>query len=187
MTIIKIGKYKVDKDDAWLYIQHFGRDKSNIALWEKMRKQLHDYIFEKMDIDRHSSEGIKFSHLFDEWAEPHILKYDPISAKAKKLVNSKTDAEIKASQTMLQIEMARQNMINEIGARNFTVDDKTRCRICKKELGEGIPRFNDHLLGVPGFKPINAPICSNCATLKPDDYHIAFKNLIISNRNGNHG
>ena len=173
MSIIKIGKYKVDKDDAWLYIQHFGRDKSNIALWEKMRKQLHDYIFEKMDIDRHSSEGIEFSKLFDEWAELHILKYDPISAKAKKLSNSKTDAEINTSQTMLQLEMEKEKFRAKHGCRNFSVEDTLLCRVCKKEIKGG--RYNDHLTTVFGFDVIHSPICMICAKENPDEYHKAFK------------
>ena len=48
MNTIRIGNYDVSKDDAWIYIQHFGRDKSNLHAWEKMRKYLHDYIFENL-------------------------------------------------------------------------------------------------------------------------------------------
>lgn len=175
LKTIKIGGYNINSDDVWMYIQHFGKDKSNLNAWEKMRRSLHNYIFENLNIDRNSDEGIKFGKKFDAWAEQHIMKYDPISAKAKQLSRANSDKEAKVAQTMIQIEMARQEKMNEIGARNFTVTDKNKCRICKKDLIEGIPRYNDHLIGIPGFKQINAPICMDCAKSRPDDYHIAFK------------
>jgi len=181
MTIlktIKIGGYDINSDDVWMYIQHFGKDKSNLNAWEKMRKALHNYIFENLNIDRNSDEGEKFGKKFDTWAEQHIMKYDPIAARAKQLSRANTNKDIEVAQTMTLIAIERQKRMDKIGARNFTADDTSICRVCKKELVGGIPRYNDHLISVPGFEQINSPICTECATSKPDKYHIAFKKCI---------
>lgn len=175
MTKIKIGKFDVDKDDAWIYIQHFGRDKSNIFAWEKMRKYLHDYIFENLGLDRNLEEGVEFRKAFDEWAEPHILKLDPITAGAKRLSNSETKEEREASALMLKVQMAREEIMARNGFRKPNSNDRNLCRVCKAEMIEGIPRYNDHLGVVFAVDKVNAPICMDCAENKPDEYHVAFK------------
>jgi len=172
---IRIGNYDVDKDDAWIYIQHFGRDKTILFSWEKMRKQLHDYIFEKLELERVSDEGIEFSRAFDKWAEPHILKYDPISARAKGLSNAKDNDEIKKEQYLLEMEMRKDEYRIRNGGRNFSAKDTNNCRICKKDLPEGTPRQNDHLMCPAGFEEVNSPICLDCSKDKPDEYHKAFR------------
>ncbi|NOQ37621.1 hypothetical protein GQ472_01915 [archaeon] len=179
LKTIKIDGYDINSDDVWMYIQHFGKDRSNLNAWEKMRRALHDYIFENLNLDRHSDEGLKFGKQFDAWAEPHILKYDPISAKAKRLATADTDTEIEASQMMLKIEIERQKMLDRSGGRNFTVNDKNFCRICDRELVDCVGRMNDHLMCPTGFDPIDAPICLDCAHKNPDEYHIAFKKQSI--------
>lgn len=175
MSTIKIGKIDVNKDDAWIYINHFGKDKSDISSWEKRRKYLHDYIFENLKLDRDSKEGDKFRKAFDKWAEPHILRLDPLAARAKNLTNTESSEELNLANIMLEVEIEKQKFLNSQGGRNFNSDDKNSCRICNKELIEGIPRYNDHLIMVYGYVGMNAPICMNCSENNPDEYHIAFK------------
>lgn len=170
---IKIGNYDVNKDDVWLYIQHFGRDKTDLWSWEKQRKVFHDNIFFKLGIDRFSDEGRKFSDEFDKFCEPHIMKYDGVSASMKQLSRAKTDEDIEIAQTRVQIETRRNELHTKLGFRQFKVNDVNICRICNKELEGG--RVNDHLARVDGFDEINQPICMDCSKDNPDEYHIAFK------------
>lgn len=175
MTKFKIGGCEVSKDAVWIYIQHFGRDKTDIHAWEKMRKYLHDYIFEGMNLDRNSDEGIRFGKALDRWAEPHILKYDSISATAKRLSNAEDDKDIEIATVRLRLEMEKADYRARNGFRDMQVTDRNVCRICNKELVGGIPRLNDHLAMVIGFDKIDAPICLTCSKEKPDEYHKEFK------------
>lgn len=173
VSTIKIGNYDVSKDDVWLYIQHFGRDKTDLWDWEKQRKVFHDNIFFRLGLDRFSNEGREFSSKLDKFCEPHILKYDPLSANAKNLMRAKTDEEIKSAIMKFEIENYRQQKMMELGFRNFKVNDKNVCRVCENEI-EGA-RVNDHLASVRGFDEINSPICIDCSQNNPDEYHIMFK------------
>lgn len=172
MKTIKIGKFDVSKDDALLYVQHFGKDKSNLPEWEQMRKDLHNMIFENLKLNRFSDEGREFGKLFDDWAEPQILKYDPISASAKRFCNSE-GKEQEASGLMLEMEIKKQSFMLSRGFRNLETEDTNNCRICKKELSGA--RINDHLMNVTGFKKEHSPICMDCSENNPDEYHKAFK------------
>lgn len=51
----------------------------------------------------------------------------------------------------------------------------SECRVCKKALGDGVGRYNDHILYVE--KGIDQPICSACAQNNPDEHHRAFKSV----------
>jgi len=48
-----------------------------------------------------------------------------------------------------------------------------KCRVCKKELSNGVGRYNDHILLVD--PKIKAAICSDCATNNPDEHYKKFK------------
>lgn len=52
----------------------------------------------------------------------------------------------------------------------------SKCRICGKELVDGVGRYNDHILMKSGGK-ITAPICGECAEERPDRHHLAFKQM----------
>ncbi len=175
MKTIKIGKYDVDKEIALLYVHHFGKDKNDLFSWEKQRKSIHNLIFESLGLNRTTSEGLKFSEEFDKWAEPLILKFDPLTSKLKKLSRSKDEKELEQNDIQIKMELVRQEFMRKNGIRNVKVDDSNCCRICKKNLGDGTPRINDHLAQVAGFDEVNSPICIKCSDNNPDEYNIAFK------------
>lgn len=175
METIKIGKYDVNKEDVLLYIHHFGKDKTNISEWETLRQALHNNIFDNLGINRHSELGQNFSKQLDEYCEPQMIRFDAITVKAKKLINAKTDSEIENAQMGLRMEMQTEMMKRERGIRNFKLDDKSECRVCKTDLSSGGGRTNDHLASVNGFEEVNKPICMKCSKEKPDEYHLAFK------------
>ena len=175
MEIIKIGKYDVSKVDIWEYINHFGKEKADIFAWDRVRKALHEIIFTKQNIVRTSDEGQEFSKQLDEFCIPHMEKFDAIAVRAKELSNAKTEQEIKHAQTMLEVAMYKNKKRSEMGFREQKLSDELVCRLCKKELGDGKVRINDHLATVSGFGEINNPICGDCSKDKPDEYHIAFK------------
>lgn len=145
--------------------------------WEKMRKELHDGIFESLNLKRFSEEGTKFTKVLDEFCEPHIMKYDPICARAKSLSNARTDEEIKQAQTMLEMEMYKQKRQSAYGFRSFDCDDEQVCRVCGKDLSKGGVRINDHLATVEGFEKIHKPICGECSDNNPDAHYKAFKGI----------
>lgn len=171
--IIRIGNYDVSKDDVWLYINHFGRDKDDLWTWEKQRKVFHDNIFNNLKLDRFSDEGREFSDELDKFCEPHILKFDRVSSSMKQLSRAKTDEEIEIAQTRVQIETRRKEIHERLGFREFKANDSNVCRVCNKDIEGG--RVNDHLARVSGFDEINKPICMDCSKENPDEYHIAFK------------
>ena len=179
---MKIGNYEVGKEIVQNYINHFGEDKSNIQYWENKRSELHNYIFESLKLDRFSEEGREFSIELDIWAEPQILRFDPIVARAKSLSNAKTDSEIKFAQLQLKMEMTKKEFMIKSGGRAFNINDKNICRICKKETVDGVPRVNDHLQAPTGFDNINSPICMDCANNNPDEYHTAFRKQFWSRK-----
>lgn len=173
--VVRIGKYDVSKDDVWLYIDHFGKDKSDLWSWEKQRKVFHDNIFHKLKINRFSDEGSKFSDELDKFCEPHILKFDGISSKMKTLSRAKTDKEIEVASEMVRLEQYKQERMSMIGFRQLKSIDINECRVCGEDLNKEGGRANDHLARVNGFDEINQPICLKCSKNNPDEYHIAFK------------
>ena len=174
---LKIGNFDVDSEDVFNYVRHFGRDKTNIASWEVMRKTLHDYIFSNLGLSRQETEGQEFSKALDEFCEPYISKYAPVVAKLKKLGNAKTPEEMKNAERMLEFQMEKEKFRENMGTRNFNAKDSNFCRVCEKDIPEGEPRYNDHLFNNPGFTEINQPICCDCASNNPDDYHKEFKRV----------
>jgi hypothetical protein len=177
MKTIRIGKFDVSKDAVWLYIYHFGRDKSDIFAWDRARIVFHDNIFESIGISRSSDEGCEFSVELDKFCEPHILKYDPMVATAKKLMRADTEQDrARANMDMMLIAQREKFMLMN-GFRNYNANDKNDCRVCGKEKTGGVAFINDHLASLSGFDEINNPICSDCANNNPDAYSIAFKKL----------
>jgi len=177
MIKIKIGNYKVEKLLVDIYIDHFAKDKNNIILWENQRKTLHNSIFAIINLDRFSKEGREFEEELDKYCEPKIAKYDIFVARTKKLVRAKTKEEIKVATTMLKLELEKKKFSELAGIRDKPVyrKDVNKCRICDKELIEGIGRVNDHMAVVRGFNEIYMPICSKCSDDNPDEYHVAFR------------
>jgi hypothetical protein len=52
----------------------------------------------------------------------------------------------------------------------------SNCRICKRELVDGVGRYADHLLYIE--EGIDEPICSRCAELSPDNHFREFKRRV---------
>lgn len=173
MKNVTIGNYEVSKDDVGLYIQHFGKDKTNLWEWERMRTELHENIFTNLELDRHSEEGQEFGEILDKHCEPFILKFDPITSKIKGYMRASTDKEREQAKFHLEMEQEKQRRMATMGFRNFESEDLDICRVCGSELLDG--RQNDHLASVRGFPKQNKPICMECRKKKPDAYHLAFR------------
>lgn len=175
MEKITIGKYEVSKDAIGLYVQHFGKDKSDLWEWEEMRTELHNNIFKSLKIDRHSDKGQEFSDTLDKYCIPKIERYDKIAAAAKELSCAKDEAEIKLKSIMLEVKANNMARAMAMGFRQPTFADDEKgniCRVCNVDI-DG-PKVNDHLAHVPDFPEIHQPICFECHKNKPDAYNIAF-------------
>lgn len=64
-------------------------------------------------------------------------------------------------------------MHSAIVAREMAQKGVTVCRVCNKPLGDGMGRYNDHL--ILRHPECVQPICTDCAKNKPDAFHLAFK------------
>lgn len=181
---IKIGNYDVSKDDVWLYIQHFERDKSDLSQWEQDRKMYHDNVFKNLGIDRFSDEGREFSESFDTFCEPHIN--DKMVVALKRLNRDEPDAksDVEREVMMAQVKARKEMYMIEQGFSepDATDEERNTCRMCNKDLAEGVPRVNDNYANLVGFTKPKSPICSECSDKNPDDYHIKFKETYWSKK-----
>lgn len=168
MEKIEIGGFGLDRELVDEYIRHFARDKTGIEDWEFKRKELHDKIFESIGLDRFSDKGKTFSRIFDAWAEPEILKVDPVVAMAKRVTNAETKDEIEKASAMLQIEAVKQSYKDEIAISMFgglgeqeetkelyrkcliKIDNLFYCPFCHAFQGGNPLAFMNHLKNFEG-------------------------------------
>lgn len=169
---VRIGKYDVSKDDVYLYIQHFDRDKSDVFSWDKVRSELHNRIFVNLGLTRFSADCEEFSEALEKFCAPKIEQYDALTARLKEYAVAKTPQDIMFTKMKVEQEIVRQEFMKR---RGIVQKPSNECRRCGKDLPHGVARINDHMVTLSNGETKDKPICSTCSDKNPDDYHIAFK------------
>lgn len=177
---MKINNIEIKQSTIYAYIYHFNKDKKDLWDWERKRKELHLAIFKEANIERHSTKGREFSRALDKHCIPEIEKLDYFTAGLKKISSSNNEKEIFEA----DLEFRNRIMFEEIQKRKAdqqkVIDiSSNKCRICDKELGEGEPRYNDHLSPCADGCNVKGPICMHCSEYDPDECHEKFRKLYL--------
>lgn len=172
---MKIGKYNVDAELILEYIKHLNDGfKKDAQSYENKRKRLHEEILRSVKVKRHTKQGEIFSRQLDEFCESMIT--DKIIKLGKKISNAKDMTELeKINKALFSGESHALSNETEKARQRLKEKGSDMCRICKKSLIEGVARANDHLTDMKGFETPDLPICMDCSSKNPDDYHKEFK------------
>lgn len=182
---MKINDIEIKQQTINAYIQHFNESKKDLWDWERRRKELHLGIFKEAGFknpktDRHTTKGREFSRALDKHCIPEIEKLDYFVAGLKRI--SIADNEEERFEAGLQFR--NRIMFEEIQKRKKEQQkivelSSNKCRICDKELGEGEPRYSDHLSPCVDGCNVKGPICMHCSEYNPDAFHEKFRKLYL--------
>lgn len=171
---MKINNIEIKDETLDNYIIHFNKSKNDLFEWESTRKELHEAIFNEVKIKRISDAGKVFSDALDKHCIPLIEKSDYFVAGLKRIGIAKNESEM----TMTAMHLDNQRRMEQIQKDKEEKTKNNNCRICNKDLADGIARINDHLVpdGINGMT-LNQAICLDCSNNNPDEYHLEFKKI----------
>ena len=127
---MKLNNLNISDKLVTKYIKHFSKDKTDLGGWEEERKELHNAIFESVNLNRFRGEGRKLSDALDKHCIPFIEKADYFVAGLKKVAIAKNDGEIQQA----KIDLQNKQMFEQLELMDYENKAKETYDEFKKEL-----------------------------------------------------